>query len=170
MKDGIEVDVVDHIAHVRLNRPDHHNAIEETIMEGLLAFARKMMQPGEVRVIVLSGNGKSFCAGLDMNSFADMSTGDLSSESENVSAAMSDISPGGANRAQQIGWLWQEVPVPVIAAVQGAALGGVSTWPWGPIFELYIQRLNLDSWKSTGACCPTCPLRSPSGDLSLWIA
>jgi enoyl-CoA hydratase/carnithine racemase len=124
LKDGIEVDVVDHIAHVRLNRPDHHNAIEETIMEGLLAFARKMMQPGEVRVIVLSGNGKSFCAGLDMNSFADMSTGDLSSESENVSAAMSDISPGGANRAQQIGWLWQEVPVPVIAAVQGAALGG----------------------------------------------
>lgn len=47
-------------------------------MEGLLAFARKMMQPGEVRVIVLSGNGKIFCAGLDMNSFADMSTGDRS--------------------------------------------------------------------------------------------
>lgn len=121
MKNGIEVDVVDHIAHVRLNRPDHRNAIEETIMGGLLAFARKMIQPGEVRVIVLSDSGKRFLAGLDMSSFADMSNGDLSSESESVSAAMSDISPGGANRAQQLGWWWQEVPVPFIAAAQGAA-------------------------------------------------
>ena len=39
-------------------------------------------------------------------------------------AALEDISPAGANRAQQLGWLWQEIPIPVIAAVQGAALGG----------------------------------------------
>lgn len=47
-------------------------------MEGLLALARKMMQPGEVRVIVLSGNDKIFRAGLDMSSLADMSTGERS--------------------------------------------------------------------------------------------
>jgi enoyl-CoA hydratase/carnithine racemase len=124
MSDALQIEIENHIAHVQLNRPDSHNAIDGPIMNGLLDFARQMMQPGEVRVIVLSGNGKSFCAGLDMSSFAEMSSGDLSGDSTNVTEAMQDISPGGANRAQQVGWLWQEVPVPVIAAVQGAALGG----------------------------------------------
>lgn len=124
MSDALQIEIENHIAHVQLNRPDSHNAIDGPIMNGLLDFARQMMQPGEVRVIVLSGNGKSFCAGLDMSSFAEMSSGDLSGDSTNVTEAMQDISRGGANRAQQVGWLWQEVPVPVIAAVQGAALGG----------------------------------------------
>jgi enoyl-CoA hydratase/carnithine racemase len=110
---------------VRLNRPDAHNAIDGPIMNGLLDFARGMLEePGDVRVIVLSGNGKSFCAGLDMSSFAEMASGDLSGDRDDVAQALEDISAGGANRAQQVGWLWQELPVPVIAAVQGAALGG----------------------------------------------
>jgi len=124
MNDALQITIENHIAHLRLNRPEAHNAIDGPIMNGLLDFARSMMDPGEVRVIVLSGNGKSFCAGLDMSAFAEMSSGELSGDSENVAQAMQDISPGGANRAQQIGWLWQEVPVPVIAAVHGAALGG----------------------------------------------
>jgi enoyl-CoA hydratase/carnithine racemase len=124
VSEALQITIEAHVAHVRLNRPDSHNAIDGAIMNGLIAFAREMMQPGEVRVIVLSGAGKSFCAGLDMSSFAEMSSGDLSADSENVAQAMRDISPGGANRAQQVGWLWQEVPIPVIAAVHGAALGG----------------------------------------------
>lgn len=124
MTDALQISIENHVAHVRLNRPDAHNAIESGIMNGLLEFARSMADPGEVRAIVLSGNGKSFCAGLDMSAFAEMAGGDLSSERDDVQAAMDDISPGGANRAQQVGWLWQEVPIPVIAAIQGAALGG----------------------------------------------
>ena len=125
MNDALEILIENHIAHVRLNRPDAHNAIDGPIMEGLLNFARRMIDdPGEVRVCVLSGNGKSFCAGLDMSSFAEMMSGDLSGDRADVAEALQDISAGGANRAQQVAWLWQEVPVPVIAAVQGAALGG----------------------------------------------
>ena len=124
MNDALEITIENHIAHVRLNRPDAHNAIDGSIMDGLLDFARQMMEPGNVRVIVLSGNGRSFCAGLDMSSFAEMMSGDLSSDREDVAEALQSISAGGANRAQQVAWLWQEVPVPVIAAIQGAALGG----------------------------------------------
>lgn len=125
MSNALEISIEDHIAHVRLNRPDAHNAIDASIMEGLLNFAGQMIEePGEVRVIVLSGNGRSFCAGLDMSSFAEMMSGDLSSDREDVAEALQDISPAGANRAQQVAWLWQEVSVPVIAAIQGAALGG----------------------------------------------
>jgi enoyl-CoA hydratase/carnithine racemase len=122
--DALLIDIDNHVAHVRLNRPDAHNAIDGAIMNGLLDFARQMMDPGQVRAIVLSGEGKSFCAGLDMSTFAEMGSGDLTGSRDDVTEALADISPGGANRAQQIGWLWQEVPVPVIAALQGAALGG----------------------------------------------
>jgi enoyl-CoA hydratase/carnithine racemase len=73
---------------------------------------------------VLAGEGKSFCAGLDTANFATMMSGDLSADSENVKQTYADLSPAGANRAQQTGWLWQELAVPVIAAVQGSALGG----------------------------------------------
>lgn len=124
MPEALLVETNNHIAHVRLNRPDAHNAIDGEIMHGLRELAREMMAPGDVRAIVISGNGKSFCAGLDMSAFADMMSGDLSSDSDNVTAAMQDISPGGANQAQQLGWLWQEVPIPVIAAIRGACLGG----------------------------------------------
>jgi enoyl-CoA hydratase/carnithine racemase len=122
--EALQISIQNHIAHVQLNRPEAHNAIDGPIMNGLREFAREMKSPGEVRVIVLSGNGKSFCAGLDMSNFAQMSSGELSGESDSVVQAMQDLSPAGANQAQQVGWLWQEVPIPVIAAVQGAALGG----------------------------------------------
>lgn len=124
MSNAIEISVSNHVAHLQLNRPEAHNAIDGPVMNGLLGFARKMMDPGEVRVIVISGKGKSFCAGLDMSSFAEMASGDLNPDREDVTEAMADLSPAGANRAQQIGWLWQEVPVPVICAIQGVALGG----------------------------------------------
>jgi len=124
MTEALEITRENHIAVVRLNRPDAHNAIESGIMNGLIDFAREMMSPGDIRVIVLAGNGKSFCAGLDMSAFGEMMSGDLDSSRADVSEALEDISPGGANRAQQLGWLWQETPIPVIAAVQGAALGG----------------------------------------------
>lgn len=124
MSDALQISTENHIALVRLNRPEAHNAVDGDIMNGLINFARSLMDPGDIRVVVLAGNGKSFCAGLDMSAFAEMMSGDLDSSREDVSEALEDISPGGANRAQQLGWLWQEIPIPVIAAVQGAALGG----------------------------------------------
>ena len=123
MDKAIEVTIEDHVAHIQFNRPESHNSIESTLMNGMLDVASSMMNPGKVRAIVLSGKGRSFCAGLDMGAFAEMSSGDLSGDREDVQQAMEDISPGGANRAQQLGWLWQEIPIPVIAAVHGAVLG-----------------------------------------------
>jgi hypothetical protein len=60
------------------------------------------------------------CSGLDFSNFGDMLSGDLNADS--VADAYYDLSPAGANYAQQIGWGWQELPIPVIAAVHGAAM------------------------------------------------
>jgi enoyl-CoA hydratase/carnithine racemase len=79
-------------------------------------------EPG-VRAVVISGEGTSFCAGLDFSSFQMMSSGERP-------PADDDTSPGAMQEGrithlgQQVCWVWQEIPVPVIAAVHGHALGG----------------------------------------------
>jgi enoyl-CoA hydratase/carnithine racemase len=118
------VDVSAHVAHVRLNRPDKRNALDGALMDAVVDAARTLGGDAGVWAIVLSGEGPSFCAGLDMANFGAMAGGELRGDSAEVQAAYADRSPAGANRAQQVGWAWQEVPQPVVAAVHGAALGG----------------------------------------------
>jgi len=112
------------VAHVELNRPEKKNALDGGMFEGLREAALCVAEDRRVRAVVLSGAGGCFCSGLDFATFGAMADDGLDAESEEVAAAARDLSPDGANRAQQIAWLWQEVPVPVIAAVEGAAYGG----------------------------------------------
>ena len=122
--DRVLLEIQDGIAHVRLNRPDKKNALDAEMFDALLGASRELAENRSVRAVVLSGAGDSFCSGLDFTSFRNMASGDLDAENEAVQETARDLSPDGANRAQQLGWSWQELPVPVIAAVQGAAYGG----------------------------------------------
>lgn len=110
------------IVTVTLNRPDKRNAIDGAIIDGLLGALEAIRADSSARVVVLAGAGDSFCAGLDMANMGDMLSGDLTADS--AASAYDELSPAGANRVQQLGWGWQELPIPVIAAVQGAAMGG----------------------------------------------
>ena len=112
------------VAHVRMNRPEKKNALDGPMFDALLSAAREIREDASVRVVVLSGAGDSFCSGLDVSSLGEMAAGTLDPESDSIQEATRDLSPAGANRAQQLAWLWHELPVPVIAAVQGAAYGG----------------------------------------------
>lgn len=104
------------IAHVRLTRPDHRNALDaEMVMALLDAGGALFDQPG-LRCVVLSGEGEGFCAGLDLAMFEAM----LAGEGLNLA----ERSHGNANRFQQLALQWRKLPVPVIAAVQGACIGG----------------------------------------------
>lgn len=124
MTDRVRVEIADSIAHVQLNRPEKKNALDSRMFDGLLAAARSVAAHPSVRAVVLSGAGDSFCSGLDFSSFSDMASGDLDPDSESIRETAKDLSRDGANRAQQLAWLWQELPVPVIAGVRGAAYGG----------------------------------------------
>jgi len=73
---------------------------------------------------VLSGEGASFCAGLDFSSFQTMAGGGGGERTNNEGNPGSMTQGRITHLGQQVAWVWQEVPVPVIAAVHGHALGG----------------------------------------------
>ncbi|MFM8003058.1 MAG: enoyl-CoA hydratase-related protein, partial [Actinomycetota bacterium] len=107
------------VAHVQLMRPDKRNALDPAMFEAIAKAGEDLAANREIRAVVLSGNGSSFCAGLDFASFQSMAGGNNSG----VNAGA--MKPGAITHlAQQICWVWQEVPVPVVAAIQGHALGG----------------------------------------------
>ena len=125
--DRVEVTISDGIADVRLNRADKRNALDPAMFDAISRAGKDLVTDKDIRAVVLSGNGASFCAGLDFGSFQAMAdSGEKSkpkpeADKENAGA----MEPGAITHlAQQICWVWQEVPVPVIAAIQGHALGG----------------------------------------------
>ncbi len=124
MSDRVIVEIEEGVARVRLNRPEKKNALDAEMFEGILAAAHRLREDRSVRAVVLSGEGDAFSSGLDVANLAAMAGGSLNPESESIQEATRDRSRDGANRAQQLAWLWQELPAPVIAAVHGSAFGG----------------------------------------------
>src|SRR5262245_12080806 len=112
------------IADVRLNRPEKMNALDPAMFEALVFAARELAEDRSVRAVVLSGEGRAFCAGLDMASMSALA-GAGEAPRETPRRALFERDGGSpANFAQQSAWLWRELPVPVIAAIHGVAYGG----------------------------------------------
>ena len=127
VENRVTIEVVDGVADVRMNRADKRNALDNAMFTSLAAAGEYLKTQSEIRAVVLSGDGASFCAGLDFGSFQAMAEGPktdsgVKNESGMNAGAMSDGRI--THLAQQVCWVWQEVPVPVIAAVHGHALGG----------------------------------------------
>jgi len=135
IEDRVTISVVDGIADVKMNRADKRNALDNAMFTSLSAAGEYLKKLDVLRVVVLSGDGASFCAGLDFSSFAQMAEAGAKANATDNNAdkktgEKSDMNAGTmvdgriTHMAQQVCWVWQEVPVPVIAAVHGHALGG----------------------------------------------
>jgi len=107
---------------VCLTRADKRNALDDAMFQAIAAAGERLKTDTSVRAVVLSGDGPSFCAGLDFGGFQAMGSGSSGDGSATAAGSMKDGRI--THLAQQICWVWQEVPVPVIAALQGHALGG----------------------------------------------
>lgn len=107
------------IVEVRLARPDKHNGLDLAMFEGLVAAGESLLDDRSVRVVLLHGEGPSFCAGLDFRAFM---AGGPEVREKLLARPTDGSSP--ANLAQRVAWIWTEVPVPVIAAVHGTCIGG----------------------------------------------
>ncbi|MDH3646688.1 MAG: crotonase/enoyl-CoA hydratase family protein [Gammaproteobacteria bacterium] len=115
MTDRVQVQIHDGIADVKLSRADKHNAIDRAMFDAIADAIARLADDETVRVVILSGEGASFCAGLDVASFAagPEAIGELLQRDDD-----------GLNLAQRVCLGWQRLPIPVIAAVHGKAFGG----------------------------------------------
>ncbi len=114
--DRVKVEIDNHIATVTFNRPDKMNALDLTQFLAIIEAGERVGKDPSVRVVVLKGEGRAFCAGLDLNAMA--------SDNEMLETPLVPRTYGIANMWQQVVWVWRDMPVPVIAAVHGFAFGG----------------------------------------------
>jgi enoyl-CoA hydratase/carnithine racemase len=122
MSDRVTIEIHGGVADVRLNRPEKLNAVDNAMFHALAEAGESIKADRSVRAVVLSGAGRGFCAGLDLDSFQQM-----------AGASTPDATAGGdigrreegriTNLAQQACYVWTEMPAVVIAAVHGAAVG-----------------------------------------------
>jgi len=116
----------DGVVELQLARADKMNALDPAMFDALIDAGKALRGDATVRAVVMSGQGKAFCAGLDMASFERMGQGAASGVlgSAAAGADLSARTHGISNAAQYVSMAWREVPVPVIAAVHGVAFGG----------------------------------------------
>ena len=116
----IEIEIVDHIAEVRLNRPEKKNALDPAFFAALAAAGESLQGNTDIRAVVMCGKGNCFCAGIDTSSLMQMAQ-DIEAVREEMRTPPAAMN---GNRFQRPTVAWQELEVPVIAAIEGVAFGG----------------------------------------------
>lgn len=121
LENRVSCTVADGIADVRLDRPGKMNALDPPMFEALVRTGERLRTETSVRAVVLSGNGRAFCSGLDFGQFRAMA-GD--GEHADLGRREEAYTGPAQARGQRAAHVWAELPVPVIAAVHGYAFGG----------------------------------------------
>jgi enoyl-CoA hydratase/carnithine racemase len=129
MTEIVTCSISEGIADVRLNRPEKLNAVSPEMFGALGAAGDRLKADPSVRVVVLSGEGRGFCSGLDFSSFQAMAgnseeTFPPSDDGQGAAIPRGGVGDEGiVNGGQYAAWVWYELPVPVIAAIRGPAVG-----------------------------------------------
>ena len=121
MNELVTISIENHVADVRFNRPDKYNALSYDMITAMANAINRLATESVVRVVVVSGEGKGFCAGLDFENFAAMQQ---SKEGGKINNLTERYENRITNIFQHVAYGWQQLPMPVIAAVHGVALGG----------------------------------------------
>ena len=122
MTELVTVDInANGVADLRFNRAEKYTALSVKMFDAITEAGESLMDNKSIRAVVVSGNGRGFCAGLDFSGFQGM-TGE--SQDQPVISEKKSIARTPGNSFQQSGMVWKYIPVPVIAAIHGVAFGG----------------------------------------------
>lgn len=112
----VSIQIKDQVAFVCLNRPKKLNALDMAMFDAIIKAAKQLKKDKNIRAVILSGEGDAFCSGLDVKSMF----------SNPLAAIKLLVKPGTkiSNQAQDVSYLWRDLPVPVIAVTHGKCWGG----------------------------------------------
>jgi enoyl-CoA hydratase/carnithine racemase len=110
------LEVKNKIAYVSLNRPDKHNGLDQRMFVELVATAKQIRKDRAIRAVIISGNGPSFCSGLDFAAVAKAPT--------MIPKFFAKLPWSKDNMFQRVAHIWRDLPIPVIAAIHGNCFGG----------------------------------------------
>ncbi len=113
----VQVTYENHIAHVRLTRADKMNAVDQEMIDAIIAAGREVAA-SDARVAVISGEGRAFCAGIDITGLSGM----MGKEPADVLMPRSH-GEGTTNQWQEVAMVWARLEIPVIAAIHGVCFG-----------------------------------------------
>lgn len=117
MTNRVTIAYDNHIAHVELSRPDKMNAVDQAMIDAVIAAGNEVAA-SDARVCVISGQGKGFCAGIDIGGL-----GAMIGKDPNDLLMPRTHGDGSTNQWQEVAMVWTRCPMPVIAAVHGVCYG-----------------------------------------------
>ena len=145
-KNRVDYRVNEGIAFVQLNRPDKHNALDMPMFYALKAVIKTISRDKNVRVVIVSGKGESFCSGLDVKSVMHNRLDALK--------LLWKWTPGQANLAQQVVVGWRRLKVPVIMQLHGKCWGGGMQLALGGDFRIADTKTSLAIMESRWGLIP----------------
>ena len=155
---NIDYEVRDHVAHVRLNRPEKHNGLTLDMIDDLAKTADRIGRDRSIRAVILSGEGPSFCSGLDFAS--------AGKERSRILKNMVPKRASAANNFQAAGWAWRGVPVPVIAVIDGHCFGGGLQIALGADFRYSTPAANYSIMEAKWGLIPDMSLSASIAQLT----
>ncbi len=131
----VSVQVEQQIASVRLSRPKKHNALDMAMFEQITRAIKNLKNNSQVRAVIVSGEGQSFCSGLDVKS--------VLSSRRNATKLLWKWWPTRPNLAQKVTIGWRQLNVPVIMALHGKCWGGGMQIALGGDFRIASPETSL---------------------------
>ena len=155
--DRVVLEIDQGIATVTLNRPDKHNGLDMAMFDAIVAVTRQLKKDRSVRAIILKGAGEAFCSGLDVAK--------VSKNPVNFLKLL--VKPGRkiSNLAQDVGYLWRDVPAPVIAVPHGYCFDGGFQIALGADFRFSTSDCEFSIMETKWGLIPDMSLTVTLGEL-----
>ena len=118
-----QISVTNHVASLVLSRPDELNTMSRDFWVELGDVLEEMNRNSDIRVVVMSSSGKHFCAGMDLNAFAN-GVDNIPDDKKPDDARIGEAVYRVAKELQEYISTLEKIRVPVIAAIQGGCVGG----------------------------------------------